>query len=112
MMPEAVAGGVRSTGEAWAEGVEKLVLVHNSEGPLGTIYLDLQPRFARYVHFQRLAEDACMKTHGCASTWQLKTRTKLAERGNRLAGHSFVALQTEQGGGRISLHAALRASPT
>ncbi|EIE23493.1 zincin [Coccomyxa subellipsoidea C-169] len=31
-------------GEAWADNIQKLTLVHEDEGPLGTIYLDLQPR--------------------------------------------------------------------
>ncbi len=35
---------VVAAGEAWADNIQKLTLVHEDEGPLGTIYLDLQPR--------------------------------------------------------------------
>ncbi|CAL8472167.1 g11709 [Coccomyxa elongata] len=33
-----------SPGEAWADGIQKLRLEHDDEGPLGTMYLDLYPR--------------------------------------------------------------------
>ncbi|KAK9905894.1 hypothetical protein WJX75_008266 [Coccomyxa subellipsoidea] len=31
-------------GEAWADSIQKLTLLHEDEGPLGTVYLDLHPR--------------------------------------------------------------------
>ena len=32
------------TGEAWAAGLRKMELVHEREGLLGEVYLDLHPR--------------------------------------------------------------------
>ena len=34
------------TGEAWAAGLSKVELVHEREGLLGEVYLDLHPRQA------------------------------------------------------------------
>ena len=35
-----------NAGESWAADVRKMVAVHDSDGELGTIYLDLLPRLA------------------------------------------------------------------
>ncbi len=35
-----------SAGESWAPGVQKMLAVHETDGELGVIYLDLFPRSA------------------------------------------------------------------
>ncbi|KAK9820224.1 hypothetical protein WJX72_007664 [[Myrmecia] bisecta] len=37
-------------GEGWADGLQKMTLVHPAEGILGCIYLDLHPRPGKFVH--------------------------------------------------------------
>ena len=41
---------IDDAGESWAPGVRKMVAVHESDGELGTIYLDLFPRSALMLH--------------------------------------------------------------
>jgi len=35
---------ILSAGESWAPGVQKMLAVHETDGELGVIYLDLFPR--------------------------------------------------------------------
>ena len=39
-----------SAEEAWAPGIQKYLLSHRHEGPLGCIYLDLHPRCSVYTY--------------------------------------------------------------
>jgi len=54
-------------GESWCNenhNVRKVQLVHESEGPLGTIYLDLHPREGKYSHSAHFAIRCGCATNG------------------------------------------------
>lgn len=55
---------MRAAGEGWADGLRKMVAVHEVDGELGVIYLDLFPRsglfsFAMACH--SLTRKRCMR---------------------------------------------------
>jgi len=40
---------ILSAGESWAPGVQKMSAVHETDGELGVIYLDLFPRSGLFI---------------------------------------------------------------
>ena len=96
-------------GEAWAPGLRKVELVHEREGLLGAIYLDLHPRHAstsvRSIDYAALWAVTSLKNCWCPALLLQSTMRLLFAQADPLDLES----QAGQVCARRALHAALRA---